>query len=88
MRNGTPAVDVQIQFRLLWGSSGDSGGVSDADHGFQTELKPAGEGLDPGRFDVDINTGKIDVAPRSNGNYSMFLVAVDVSTAQPTVRHA
>eukprot|EP00729_Bicosta_minor_P025209 gene25209-13032_t len=26
MRNGTPAADVQIQFRLLWGSSGDSGG--------------------------------------------------------------
>jgi hypothetical protein len=46
-------------------------------------LVSAGEGADPGFFYVDSKTGVISALPRSNGNYTLFLI-VDGSSAAGT----
>lgn len=42
-------------------------------------LAPAGEGFDPGLFDVDPLTGTVSALPRRNGNYTLYLIAVDTA---------
>ena len=73
-----------VRFKLLWSSSGSSSLPTD-EHTSGTpavglDLVTAGEGADPGLFDVDANTGAISALPRRNGNYTLFLIADD-STA-------
>ena len=94
-RNGEP-VEVDIRFRIMWGDSDlDSENKTDFqdfvedDVDFQTPpegLLPAGEGKDPQGVDVNFTTGYITATPRSNGNYIMYLIAVDESSPEVSVR--
>jgi hypothetical protein len=42
-------------------------------------LAPAGEGADPGLFDVEAQNGTITALPRRNGDFSMYLIAFDAA---------
>ena len=75
------------KYRLLWRAL-DGGTTADDNPGtWQTSnsetppagLVAAGEGADPGLFDVDSTTGTISALPRRNGNFSMYLLAVDTA---------
>lgn len=74
-------------FRLLWRFP-EAGQTTDDNAGaWQTSnsetppagLVTAGEGADPGFFDVDSETGSISALPRRIGNFSMYLIVVDLA---------
>lgn len=76
------------KYRLLWRAL--NGTTADDNPGtWQTSnsetppagLVAAGEGADPGLFDVDSATGTISALPRRNGNFSMYLLVVDTAGA-------
>jgi len=73
----------QVTFRLAWGPNPSSGNAlplppAELKHSSPPpDLKPAGEGLDPGLFDIDPKTGAISALPRRVGNFSMYLIAND-----------
>ena len=75
----------KVTFRLVWGpnpTSSDALPAPSAAAGTAypnppAGLKPAGEGLDPGLFDIDYKTGSISALPRRVGNFSMYLLAND-----------
>ena len=77
-----------FKYRLLWRSAASSQATADDNLGkWQTSnsetppagLVTAGEGADPGLFDVDVNSGTVSALPRRNGNFSMYLLAVDTA---------
>lgn len=77
-------VTDQVTFRLAWGPNPTSDEAalpvapSELKHSSPpSSLKPAGEGLDPGLFDIDPKTGAISALPRRVGNFSMYLIAND-----------
>ena len=64
----------------------DGGGIAEhwSDSNIETPptgLVGAGNGADPGLFDVDSTTGTISVLPRRNGNFSLYLLVVDMAGA-------
>lgn len=74
----------RFKFRLLWESpnaktSKDYVGASPLDG-----LLPPGQGADPGLFEVDGETGEMEVIPRRNGEYTVYLIAEDKAGSAAT----
>jgi serine/threonine protein kinase len=72
----------EVRYSLMWSSPEDHSVEVGASFLHRTPpigLKPAGELLDPGLFDIDVTTGDISAMPRRNGIFSMWLLAVDTA---------
>lgn len=84
------ALRIRYTYRLLWRSESTTAPDSNSP-GVWTPpagLVPAGEGADPGLFDVDSTTGTISALPRRNGNFSMYLLVVDTAGIATTLGFA
>lgn len=65
----------QIRYQLAWSPVGTTPHTTMDNP--PPNLMPAGELLDPGLFDVAPKSGEISAMPRRNGNFNMWLLAVD-----------
>jgi serine/threonine protein kinase len=75
---------ADIRFRLVWSSVPLNAGAFNRGTPPLAGLVAAGEGFDPGLFDVDTQTGAISALPRRNGNYTLFLLADDSTAGTAT----
>jgi serine/threonine protein kinase len=67
----------EIRFRLMWSTDVISTDEFNSGTPPLAGIVHAGEGADPGLFDVDTKTGMISALPKRNGNYTLFLIAED-----------
>jgi serine/threonine protein kinase len=66
-----------IQWRLMWSTNATNTDEFTSRTPPSTGLVSGNQGFDPGFFDINATTGKIEAAPRRNGNYTLFLIAED-----------